>query len=60
MFTGIIENLGEIVNIKLEATNKHFVVKSDFTDQLKVDQSIAHNGCCLTVVDLDLKNKNLP
>lgn len=55
MFTGIIENLGEIVSINIEATNKHFVVKSDFTNELKVDQSIAHNGCCLTVVDLDLK-----
>jgi riboflavin synthase len=52
MFTGIIETLGEITNIKKEATNIHFTVKSELTPELKVDQSVAHNGCCLTVVSI--------
>ncbi len=50
MFTGIIETLGIITNIKKEDTNIHFTVKSDFTSELKIDQSVAHNGVCLTVV----------
>ena len=53
MFTGIIESLGEVVNIKNEGTNVHFTVKSDFTQELKIDQSVAHNGVCLTVVSLN-------
>ena len=50
MFTGIIETLGEIVKIEREGTNAHFTVKSGITHELKIDQSVAHNGCCLTVV----------
>ena len=52
MFTGIIESLGEVVNIENEGTNVHFTIKSDFTQELKIDQSVAHNGVCLTVVSL--------
>jgi riboflavin synthase len=50
MFTGIIETLGEIVAVEREQTNIHFTVKSAITHELKIDQSVAHNGCCLTVV----------
>lgn len=49
MFTGIIETLGEIVHIKHEARNVHFGIKSSLTPELHPDQSIAHNGVCLTV-----------
>lgn len=52
MFTGIIEKLGEITKIEAENTNLHFTVKSPFTNELKIDQSVAHNGCCLTVVEI--------
>lgn len=53
MFTGIIESLGVIQKIEKEGENFHFYVKSDFTNELKIDQSVAHNGVCLTVVDID-------
>lgn len=53
MFTGIIEKLGEITKVEKENTNVHFTVKSPFTNELKVDQSVAHNGCCLTVVEIN-------
>ena len=53
MFTGIIEGLGEIVAIEKEGDNIHFSIKSTFTDELKIDQSLAHNGVCLTVVAKD-------
>ena len=52
MFSGIIEELGEVVAIQKEKSNLHITVKSAFTNELKVDQSIAHNGVCLTVVDI--------
>lgn len=52
MFTGIIEKLGEITAIKAEDTNLHFTVKSDLSNELKIDQSVSHNGVCLTVVGL--------
>ena len=52
MFTGIIETLGTIVNIEKEQDNVHLTLKSDFTNDLKIDQSVAHNGVCLTVVDI--------
>ncbi len=52
MFTGIIEGLGEVVKIEKEAENVHFSVKSNITNELKIDQSLAHNGVCLTVVDI--------
>ncbi|MES2556839.1 MAG: riboflavin synthase [Bacteroidota bacterium] len=56
MFTGIIETLGEIVAIEREQTNIHFTVKSTITNELKIDQSVAHNGCCLTVVAIENNN----
>ncbi|MBL4669291.1 MAG: riboflavin synthase [Flavobacteriales bacterium] len=52
MFTGIIEGLGEVVMIEKEGENVHFSVQCDFANELKVDQSLAHNGVCLTVVDI--------
>ena len=52
MFTGIIETLGTITNITKEQANIHLTVKSNFTNELKVDQSVAHNGVCLTVVHI--------
>lgn len=53
MFTGIIETLGEVENIVKEGTNIHFTVKSAICAELKIDQSVAHNGVCLTVVALN-------
>lgn len=53
MFTGIIETLGEVVSINKEQENIHFTIKSDITSELKIDQSVAHNGVCLTVVAID-------
>lgn len=52
MFTGIVEQIGTIVSIEKELENVHFTVASTITDELKIDQSIAHNGCCLTVVSI--------
>lgn len=53
MFTGIIETLGEIRQLKRDGGNLHIALKSSFTAELKIDQSVAHNGVCLTVVSLD-------
>ncbi|RYM35765.1 riboflavin synthase [Brumimicrobium glaciale] len=53
MFTGIIEDLGEIKNIEREGTNIHFTLTCSFVSELKIDQSLAHNGVCLTVVKID-------
>jgi len=53
MFTGIIEQLGQITKVVKEDENVHFTVKADFTNELKVDQSVAHNGTCLTVVEIN-------
>ena len=50
MFTGIIETLGEVVGLDTDATNLHITIKSNLTPELKIDQSLAHNGVCLTVV----------
>lgn len=52
MFTGIIEQLGKVTRIQQEGTNKHFTITAPFTAELKIDQSVAHNGVCLTVVDI--------
>lgn len=52
MFTGIIEGLGIINRIQKEGENLHFTVECEFTNELKIDQSLAHNGVCLTVVDI--------
>jgi len=53
MFTGIIEGLGEIMAIEKEGENIHFSVKCPFTNELKIDQSLAHNGVCLTLVSIE-------
>lgn len=53
MFTGIIEDLGKIKDIRTEGTNVHFSVHSKITPELKIDQSLAHNGVCLTVVAIE-------
>ena len=53
MFTGIVEALGRVTDIRQENTNKHFTLTSPFTHELKIDQSVAHNGVCLTVVSID-------
>ncbi|GAB5524617.1 MAG: riboflavin synthase [Roseivirga sp.] len=53
MFTGIIEVPGEVVNITKEGTNVHFDIKSSISPELKIDQSVAHSGTCLTVVKLE-------
>lgn len=52
MFTGIIETLGEIKQLKKDGGNLHITVNSSITQELKIDQSVAHNGVCLTVVAL--------
>jgi len=56
MFTGIIESMGEIVSLTKEGTNIHIEVKSSITQELKIDQSLAHNGVCLTVVKINNDN----
>jgi len=52
MFTGIIEELGLVSALRTDNTNLHISVKSTLTKELKIDQSLAHNGVCLTVVEL--------
>lgn len=51
MFTGIIEGIGRVLRIEQEGTNVHFELEAPFTSELKIDQSVAHNGVCLTVVE---------
>lgn len=53
MFTGIIEDLGVVTSLNREKENLHITLKSSFTSELKIDQSIAHNGVCLTVVEIN-------
>lgn len=53
MFTGIIEGLGLVKKIEKEGDNVHFTFSCDFTNELKIDQSLAHNGTCLTIVAID-------
>ena len=52
MFTGIIEAVGELKKTKSEGTNITFTFNCPFTNELKIDQSLAHNGVCLTVIDI--------
>ena len=56
MFTGIIESMGEIISLTSEGSNVHIEVKSTITHELKIDQSLAHNGVCLTVVEVNGDN----
>ena len=72
MFTGIVESIGRVIKIKKEEKNLRFTIQCSFTNELKVDQSVSHNGVCLTVVsihgneydviaiDETLKRTNLP
>ena len=53
MFTGIIETLGTIQEIKKDKDNIHITIASSLTDELQIDQSVAHNGICMTVVAID-------
>ena len=53
MFTGIIEDLGLVKNLKTELDNLHVTIESKITSALKIDQSVAHNGVCLTVVGIN-------
>lgn len=52
MFSGIVEEAAKIVAIRKEGTNVHLRVKCSFADELRIDQSVAHNGVCLTVVEI--------
>lgn len=54
MFSGIIESTAKVVNIVKDQENVHFTFSCPFTNELKIDQSVSHNGVCLTVVSLDL------
>ncbi|NBC57385.1 MAG: riboflavin synthase, partial [Bacteroidetes bacterium] len=53
MFTGIIEEIGEVINIEKDKTNVNFDIKAQIAKELKIDQSVSHNGVCLTVVSVD-------
>ena len=55
MFTGIIETLGIIKNMETQQDNMNVTVSSSLTHELKIDQSLAHNGICLTVIDINDK-----
>lgn len=57
MFTGIVEKTGKVVDIIHNQSNVDFVIEVDFTDELKIDQSMSHDGCCLTVVQIDREKK---
>jgi riboflavin synthase len=52
MFTGIIEGFGKVIELKSDQENLHITLESNLTRELKIDQSLAHNGVCLTVVDI--------
>ena len=51
MFTGIVESMGSVLKIEKEGANVHFTLSCPFNSELKIDQSLAHNGTCLTVVE---------
>lgn len=53
MFSGIVEQMAQVVKIETEQTNKHFTLRNPFGEALSIDQSIAHNGVCLTVVKIE-------
>lgn len=59
MFTGIIEALARVERIEKEGTNVHFTFSCPFTNELKIDQSVAHNGTCLTVIAIEGNNYTL-
>ena len=53
MFSGIVEECATLVALEKEQENVHFTLKCSFVDELKIDQSVAHNGVCLTVVKIE-------
>ncbi len=53
MFSGIVEEAGKVVKVVKDQENYHFTLTCSFVDELKIDQSLAHNGVCLTVVEID-------
>ena len=53
MFSGIVEEYAEVVKVVKEQENLHLTLKCSFVDELKIDQSVAHNGVCLTVVKIE-------
>jgi riboflavin synthase len=57
MFSGIVEEAAQVVKLEKEKGNLHITMHCSFADKLKIDQSIAHNGVCLTVVKIDKENK---
>ena len=57
MFSGIVEETAKLVRIEKEQSNIHFYFTCSFGDQLRIDQSVAHNGVCLTVVEIDKPTK---
>lgn len=59
MFTGIIEALGVVTNLKQEQGNLIITIKSEIANELKIDQSVAHNGICLTVTDINNNEYNI-
>lgn len=58
MFSGIVEEAGKVIRIEKDKENVHFTLTCSFTDELKIDQSLSHNGVCLTVVSIDKEKKN--
>ena len=52
MFTGIVEKIGSVAKIISQGKNRHFFIESELAPELKIDQSVAHNGVCLTVVGI--------
>ena len=53
MFTGIVEATATVENIETKGTSVHFTMSCPFTDKLKIDQSLSHNGCCLTIEKIE-------
>lgn len=52
MFTGIVEEVGEVMDVRSHGTNREFTIHASMTHELRIDQSVSHNGVCLTVVEL--------
>lgn len=53
MFSGIVETMAKVIAVQQDKENKHFTLECEFGNELKIDQSVAHNGVCLTVVKRD-------
>ena len=53
MFTGIVESFGRVVELEKDQGNLHLSLESNLTQELKIDQSLAHNGVCLTIVKIE-------